>query len=107
MRTREEMFASKVSGNDQGFSWNEAAPMEISFYEPRMDVSGVSERKFVSPLADDAFFFYRFVFAGTLIEDGYLINKIEVIPRRNRIRSTGDISTLLKTAGESTARICC
>lgn len=84
MRTREEMFASKVSGNDQGFSWNEAAPMEISFYEPRMDVSGVSERKFVSPLADDAFFFYRFVFAGTLIEDGYLINKIEVIPRRKQ-----------------------
>ncbi len=79
---REDMVASKVSGNDQGFSWNEAGPMEISFYEPRMDISGLSERHFVSPLSDDAFFFYRFVLVGSYYEDGELINKIEVVPRR-------------------------
>lgn len=83
-QTREEMLASKVSGDAQGFSWNEAAPMEISFYEPRLDIAGVSERHFVSPLADDAFLFYRFSLAGTIVEDGSLINKIAVIPRRNQ-----------------------
>ncbi|MBI1191742.1 MAG: carboxypeptidase-like regulatory domain-containing protein, partial [Bacteroidetes bacterium] len=36
MRSKEEMLASKVSGDDQGFSWNEAAPMEVTFYDPRL-----------------------------------------------------------------------
>ncbi len=83
-RSKEEMLASKVSGDDQGFSWNEAAPMEVTFYDPRLNINGVAERDFISPLADDAFFFYRFVLAGTFLEDGRLINKIEVLPRRRQ-----------------------
>lgn len=82
-RTREDMLASKVSGDDQAFSWNEAAPMEVSFYQPRMGMDGLSERQFISPLADDAFFYYRFRLQGTFLdEDQRLINKIEVVPRR-------------------------
>ncbi len=82
VRMKEEMLGSKVSGDDQAFSFNEAGPMEMSFYQPRLHIGGLSERNFISPLANDAFFFYRFSLAGTFYESGNLINKIEVSPRR-------------------------
>lgn len=81
-RTREDMVASKVSGDDQAFSFNEAAPMELSVYDERVEFLGLSERALVSPLADDAFFWYRFRLQGTYVEDGRLVNRIELLPKR-------------------------
>ncbi|MCD4710769.1 MAG: DUF5686 and carboxypeptidase regulatory-like domain-containing protein [Bacteroidales bacterium] len=37
---------------------------------------------FISPLARNAFSYYRFKFDGTFLEGTYIINKIKVIPRR-------------------------
>lgn len=93
-RTREDMTASKVSGDDQAFSFNEAAPMELDVYLPRVTVPGLSERAFVSPLAGDAFFFYRFRLLGTFYDEGRLVNRIAVEPRRTQdpvFRGTIDI----------------
>ncbi|MBD1398616.1 carboxypeptidase-like regulatory domain-containing protein [Pontibacter sp. JH31] len=78
----ERMISSKVSGKKQSFSFNQASEMNISFYDNLLKVEGLSERGFVSPLANNALFFYRFEYLGTFQENGRTINKIKVIPRR-------------------------
>jgi len=79
-----EVISTKVSGrpNDYGLS----APHFFSFYDENIFIGGrensLNQRGFVSPLADNAVSYYKFRFRGTFIEDGILINKIQVIPRR-------------------------
>jgi hypothetical protein len=81
-KINERMISSKVSGQKKGFSFNQASEMNISFYDNLLKVEGLSERGFVSPLASNALFYYRFEYLGTFQEDGRTINKIKVIPRR-------------------------
>lgn len=77
---REEMLSSKVSGNDNGFGFNRASDMDFNLYENTSDFS----RQIVSPIANNAMSYYRYRMVGTFLdEDGRLINKIELIPRRN------------------------
>jgi hypothetical protein len=58
---------------------NEISPMEFieaSFYEPVLaDIA-------ISPLSPDAFFHYNFKFIGVTTQGNYIIDKIQVIPRR-------------------------
>ncbi len=76
---KEEMISSKVSGNDNGFSFNRASLMDFSFYENFIEIS----RNIISPIANNALIYYRYKFLGTVVdENGHLINKIEVIPKR-------------------------
>jgi Family of unknown function (DUF5686)/CarboxypepD_reg-like domain len=83
-KEKTEVISSKVSGrpNDYGLS----APNFFSFYEENVFIGGqtnsLNQRGFVSPLADNAISYYRFRFKGTFIEDGILINRIQVFPRR-------------------------
>ncbi|MBF8965404.1 carboxypeptidase-like regulatory domain-containing protein [Pontibacter sp. FD36] len=81
-KVNERIISSKVSGKKQGFSFNQASEMNISFYDNLLKVQGLSERGFVSPLANNALFFYRFEYQGAFEENGRTINKIKVIPRR-------------------------
>ncbi|MDX5480924.1 MAG: DUF5686 and carboxypeptidase regulatory-like domain-containing protein [Hymenobacteraceae bacterium] len=81
-KVHERMISSRVSGQKKGFSFNQASEMNISFYENLLKVQGLSERGFVSPLASNALFFYRYEYLGTFQENGRTINKIKVIPRR-------------------------
>ncbi|MHC2993673.1 hypothetical protein OB13_19600 [Pontibacter sp. HJ8] len=81
-RVHERVISSKVSGKKQDFSFNQASEMNISFYDNLLRVEGLSERGFVSPLANNALFFYRFEYLGTFQENGRTINKIKVIPKR-------------------------
>ncbi|MCC9136375.1 DUF5686 and carboxypeptidase regulatory-like domain-containing protein [Pontibacter silvestris] len=81
-KVNERVISSKVSGQKKGFSFNQASEMNISFYENLLKVEGLSERGFVSPLANNALFFYRYEYEGAFQEDGRTINKIKVIPRR-------------------------
>jgi len=77
---REEMISSKVSGNDNGFGFNSASDMDFNLYENTSDFS----RQIVSPIAANALSYYKYKMLGSFYnEDGNLINKIEVIPRRN------------------------
>lgn len=79
-----EVISSKVSGrpNDYGLS----APNFFSFYDENIFIGGqnnsLNQRGFVSPLADNAISYYKFRFKGTFVEDGMLINRIQVMPRR-------------------------
>ncbi|WAC02086.1 DUF5686 family protein [Lacinutrix neustonica] len=78
-RLKEKIIASKVSGNDNGFSFNNARDVNYNFYENTIDIEG----KAVSPIASNAFNYYRYKLDGVFYDDkGNLINKIELTPKR-------------------------
>lgn len=81
-KTKEIMHASKVSGNNTSFSWNDASGMQMNFYENLETLEGFSQRGFISPIADNALFFYTYHLLGQLYANGHTIYKIEVTPKR-------------------------
>lgn len=80
---KEIMFSSKVSGDNKAFSFNQLSDMKFNFYENLVTIDGLSDRPFISPISENAFFSYRYKLLGTTFEDGKMINKIEVTPKRN------------------------
>ncbi|WAC39176.1 DUF5686 and carboxypeptidase regulatory-like domain-containing protein [Pedobacter sp. SL55] len=82
-RIKEEMISSKISGRNNAFSFNKASDMRINFYENLLlENTGLSARSFVSPIADNALFYYKYKLLGKTEENGLTINKIEVTPKR-------------------------
>jgi len=80
---KEKILASKVSGNDNGFSLNSAQESDFTFYRNTVDINS----KIVSPIADYAFNYYDYILEGVFYDDaGHLINKIQVIPKRAKDR---------------------
>ena len=82
MDEKEIMFSSKVSGDNKAFSFNQLSDMKFNFYENLVTIDGLSDRPFISPITDGAFFSYRYRLLGTTFEDGKMINKILVTPKR-------------------------
>lgn len=82
-KIKEVMISSKVSGNSSSFSFNQGSQMLISFYDNLLTFPGLSERGFVSPIANNAMLFYEYKLEGTILEGDILVNKIKVIPKRN------------------------
>ena len=79
---REEMISSKTAGRNNAFSFNKASDMNINFYENILMENTLTARGFVSPIADNGLFYYRYKLLGFTTENGETVNKIEVIPRR-------------------------
>ena len=78
-KLHEQVLASKVSGEDNGYSYNNAESAEFNFYENYIPF----EVNAVSPIADNAFHYYRFKLESTFFdEQGHLINKIKLLPKR-------------------------
>lgn len=76
---KEKIIASKVSGSDNGISFNRAEDANINFYNNSIEFGN----DLVSPIANNAFTYYKYKLVGTLYDtDGRLINKIKVIPKR-------------------------
>src|SRR6218665_2550376 len=79
-KMKEVIVASKVSGNDNGFSFNNAADVNFDFYENYIEF----DNKVISPIADNAFGYYRYKYDGFFMyENNKMIHKIKVTPRRN------------------------
>lgn len=79
-KLKEVIIASKVSGNDNGFSFNSAAQANFDFYENFLDF----DAKVCSPIGDNAFNYYKFHFEGSFAdENNKIINKIKITPKRN------------------------
>lgn len=78
----EEMISSKVAGRNNAFSFNKASDLIINFYDNYLLENKLSARGFISPIADNALFYYKYKLLGETKENGELIHKIEVIPRR-------------------------
>lgn len=79
---REEMVSSKVSGSNRAFSFNRATDLKVNFYENFQNWEGLSMRPLVSPIAENAFLYYDYKFLGNTMENGEMINKIQVLPKR-------------------------
>ncbi|PKA84608.1 carboxypeptidase-like protein [Ulvibacter sp. MAR_2010_11] len=75
---KENIIASKVSGNDNGFSFNSAQDANFSFYENTIDLNAA----IVSPISNSAFSYYNYKLDGVFYEGPKLINKISVTPKR-------------------------
>jgi hypothetical protein len=78
----EEMISSKVAGRNNAFSFNKASDLIINFYDNYLLENTLSARGFISPIADNALFYYKYKLLGESKENGETIHKIEVIPRR-------------------------
>lgn len=80
---KEKIIASKVSGEDNGISFNRAEDAYINFYDNSIDFG----RPLVSPISNNAFTYYTYKLVGTFYdENGNLINKIKMIPKRKNDR---------------------
>ncbi|QLG43831.1 DUF5686 and carboxypeptidase regulatory-like domain-containing protein [Costertonia aggregata] len=76
---KETIVASKVSGDDNGFSFNNASDVDFSYYKNTIALGN----QLISPIADNAFSYYRYKLLGTFYDDNKnLINQIQVIPKR-------------------------
>lgn len=79
-KLKENIIASKISGNDNGFSYNTVMNTNYDFYENYIDFN----INMISPIADNAFNYYKYKIEGTFLDDNNnTINKIKVIPRRD------------------------
>ncbi len=79
---KEKIIASKVSGNDNGFSFNSAQDADFSFYENTTDINAA----IVSPIGANALSYYDYKLDGVFYEGSKLINKIKVTPKRPKDR---------------------
>lgn len=80
---REKMISSKVSGKPKAYSFNRGADLLVfSLYQPLISFDGLVPRGIISPIAPNSMLSYQFKLEGAFMENGELINKISVIPRR-------------------------
>ncbi|MGN6493673.1 MAG: DUF5686 and carboxypeptidase regulatory-like domain-containing protein [Agriterribacter sp.] len=74
--------STRVSGQAESFGFS--SPRFVTFYDNNIQISNaLNPRGFISPIADNALSFYKYRFMGSFQENGRLISKIMVIPRRS------------------------
>jgi len=81
-KVREVMVSSKISGDNQGFSFNFYSFFILSFYKNLITPPIGNQRGYVSPLSDNAFFYYKFRLEGSFMDGNKKVYKIKVIPKR-------------------------
>ena len=78
-KLKEKILASKVSGDDNGFSFNNAIDVDYDLYNNTVEIGN----QIITPIANNAFGYYRYKLEGIFYDDrGNLINKIKATPRR-------------------------
>ena len=80
---KEIMYSSRVSGKNNSFSFNQVSDMKFNMYQNLILLEGLSDRPFISPISQTALLSYRYKLLGTTFEDGNMINKIAIIPKRS------------------------
>ena len=80
---KENIVASKVSGEDNGVSFNRAEDSNVNLYDNSIAIFN----DLVSPISTNAFSYYKYKLVGTFYDkNGKLINKIKLIPKRKNDR---------------------
>jgi len=78
-KLHERIIASKLSGSDNGYSFNNAASADFDFYENYIEFSVNA----ISPIADNAFNYYNYTLESAFYDlNKNLINKIKVTSKR-------------------------
>lgn len=81
---KEHIIASKVSGQDNGISFNQAEDVNFNLYENTFDLV---DAEVVSPIANAAFTYYTYKLTGVFYDSNKkLINKIQLLPKRKNDR---------------------
>jgi len=75
---KEKILASKVSGDDNGFSFNQASEVNFNLYTNLVELG----ENIVSPIANYAFNYYKYTLVNSYYEGEFLINKIKVEPKK-------------------------
>lgn len=76
---KELIVASKVSGQDNGIAFNQAADVNFNLYKNQVPVV---DAKLFSPIANNAFSYYRYKLVGSFYDTNKrLINKIKLLPK--------------------------
>lgn len=78
---KEEMKSSKVSGDSQGFSFNQASEMDFNLYENLIPIETIEKQFLVSPISNSALLYYDYEWLGLIQEGNLQINKIKIIPK--------------------------
>ncbi|MFT3705046.1 MAG: DUF5686 and carboxypeptidase regulatory-like domain-containing protein [Agriterribacter sp.] len=73
--------STRVSGQAESFGFSN--PRFVTFYDNNIEISNaLNPRGFVSPIADNALYFYNYRYVGSFVENGRTINRILVLPKR-------------------------
>lgn len=88
----EEMISSRISGRDNGFSFNRASSALFNLYENTNEFG----RAIVSPIADFAFDYYKYVLLSTdtLQTDQTILHRIRVIPKNSSLPAWSGVITI-------------
>jgi len=81
-KIKENIVKSKVSGDSDQFSILGNLFNRFNPYENRTSMGNLSERGVISPVSDNAFFFYQFKLLGTLVNKEGKSYKIQATPKR-------------------------
>ncbi|MBC7398748.1 MAG: carboxypeptidase-like regulatory domain-containing protein, partial [Mucilaginibacter sp.] len=84
-KVKEITISSRAAGITPTFSYNKASDLQANFYNNIFMVEGLSANGFVSPIADNAFSYYRYKLIGQTVTNGRTIDKIQL-----SARGTGD-----------------
>ena len=80
---KERIIASKVSGSDNGISFNRAEDVNFNLYQNTVEIGN----EIISPIANYAFGYYTYKLVGSFYDkNGQMINKISILPKRKNDR---------------------
>jgi hypothetical protein len=80
-KVKEVMEASKVAGDREGFSFNRALDLQINLYDNLLQWGPLGNQSYVSPVADNAFEYYKYELHGSSLQNGHTIYKIKITPK--------------------------
>jgi len=79
---KEERTAFKAYGNKEGLFVPLFSETNFNFYENMVDLNGIAEVPVISPLSRTAILSYKFKLIESIKEEGQLVHKIKIIPRK-------------------------
>lgn len=80
---KEHIVASKVSGSDNGVSFNRAEDVNFNLYKNTVEIGN----EIISPIANYAFGYYNYKLVGNFYDkNGQSISKIAILPKRKNDR---------------------
>ncbi|MEM9260783.1 MAG: DUF5686 family protein, partial [Bacteroidota bacterium] len=80
---KEERTAYKAYGRTDGLFVPRFAETDFNFYRNMVRLTGIADAPIISPLSNNAILSYKYKLLSTDYEDGQLVYKIKVIPRKS------------------------
>lgn len=77
-----KVVSVRQSGDPQGLGFASMPPVTNIYDNNIKIIDGLNARGFISPANSNAFLYYKYKFIGSYMEDGKMVSKIQVMPRR-------------------------